>query len=144
MGSFLLTPKQLLWLPPIRAHNSFCCHISSSSVQPRPPTGHPEACWNTMPLLAQAPANRPNVEVTSSGKNGIVSLKKHNTLETLIGSKLLSSVCGLKVPKFQEKNHEARGATGCKVWRDEGSTLRRGIIECLIRQKCYRRFTHVR
>ncbi len=56
-----------------------CCYISSSSVQPLPPTGHPEACWNTMPVLAQAPTSGPNVEVTSSGKNGIVSVEKLNT-----------------------------------------------------------------
>lgn len=52
-----------------------CCYISSSSVRPLPPTGHPEACWNTMPVLAQAPTSGPNVEVTSSGKNGIVSME---------------------------------------------------------------------
>lgn len=50
---------------------------------PLPPTGHPEACWNTMPVLAQAPTSGPNMEVTSSGKNGIVSLEKTNTVETL-------------------------------------------------------------
>lgn len=71
-----------------------CCYISSSSVQPLPPTGHPEACWNTMPVLAQAPTSGPNVEVTSSGKNGIVSLEKHNTLETLISCKVLRRIQG--------------------------------------------------
>lgn len=62
----------------------FCSYISYSSVQPLPPTGHPEACWNTMPVLAQAPTSGSNVEVTSLGKNGIVSVKsatlsKHST-----------------------------------------------------------------
>lgn len=62
----------------------FCSYISYSSVQPLPPTGHPEACWNTMPVLAQAPTSGSNVEVTSLEKNGIVSVKsstlsKHST-----------------------------------------------------------------
>lgn len=77
------------WEPASHHHSKhaahLCCYISSSSVQPlQPPTGHPEPCWNTMPVLAQAPTSGPNVEVTSSGKNGIVSLEKHNTLETLV------------------------------------------------------------
>lgn len=79
--------------------------ISSSSVRPLPPTGHPEACWNTMPLLAQAPTSGPNVEVTSSGKNGIVSMEKHNALETFISSTVLYST------------RELRGwSDGCSDW----------------------------
>lgn len=79
------------------------CYISSSSVQPLPPTGHPEACWNTMPVLAQAPTSGPNVEVTSSGKNGIVSLEKHNTLETLISCKVLRRIQGREEFFFQQR-----------------------------------------
>lgn len=37
-----------------------------------------------MPVLAQAPTSGPNVEVTSSGKNGIVSVENLNTVETLV------------------------------------------------------------
>lgn len=69
-----------------------CRYTSSSSVQPLPPTGHPEACWNTMPVLAQAPTSGPNVEVTSSGKNGIVSLENHNTAETLVSCNVLRRI----------------------------------------------------
>lgn len=36
-----------------------------------------------MPVLAQAPTSGPNMEVTSPGKNGIVSVEKLNTVETL-------------------------------------------------------------
>lgn len=59
---------------------------------PLPPTGHPETCWNTMPELAQAPTSGPNVEVTSSGKNGIVSVENLNTVETLISCKVLRGI----------------------------------------------------
>lgn len=69
-----------------------CSHISSTSVQPLPPTGHPEACWNTMPVLAQAPTSGPSVEVTSSGKNGIVSMEMHNNLDTLVICKVLRKI----------------------------------------------------
>lgn len=70
------------------------CAVTSPPLlsKPLPPTGHPEACWNTMPVLAQAPTSGPNVEVTSSGKNGIVSVEKHNTLETLVGRKVLRRI----------------------------------------------------
>lgn len=51
-------------------------NVLLSYPTPKPPsTGHPEACWDTMPLLAQAPTNGPNAEVTSSGKNGIVCME---------------------------------------------------------------------
>lgn len=85
--------------------------ISSSSVRPLPPTGHPEACWNTMPLLAQAPTSGPNVEVTSSGKNGIVSMEKHNTLETFISSTVLYST------------RELRGWSSSGEWREDGGSI---------------------
>lgn len=69
-----------------------CRYTSSSSVLPLPPTGHPEACWNTMPVLAQAPTSGPNVEVTSSGKNGIVSLENHNTVGILVTCNVLRRI----------------------------------------------------
>lgn len=59
----------------------FCCYIYVLS-KPLPPTGHPEACWNTMPEHTRSPTRDPNMEVTSSRKNGIVGVEKLNTAET--------------------------------------------------------------
>lgn len=82
-----VSPSHPQQLPPFKSYSS--AFASPLPHSPYPPTGHPEACWNTMPVLAQAPTSGPNVEVTSSEKNGIVSLEKHNTLETLISSRVL-------------------------------------------------------
>lgn len=98
-------PKKRLQPAPFKVHNP--CVVTSPPLvsSPLPPTGHPEACWNTMPVLAQAPTSGPNAEVTSSGKNGIVSLERHNTLQTLGRSEVLCSMGGLEKQRYQLESH---------------------------------------
>lgn len=55
----------------------FLAVTSLGRLETLPPTGHPEACWNTMPDRTRAPAPGSNMEVTSSKKNCIVSKVQH-------------------------------------------------------------------
>lgn len=68
-----LEPRSATVATIIQSKPVFLAVTSLGLLEALPPTGHPEACWNTMPDHTQPPARGSNMEVTSSRKNCIVS-----------------------------------------------------------------------
>lgn len=67
-GGPSLDPRSATAATIIQSKQVFLAVPSLALLETLPPTGHPGACWKTMPERAQPPAPASNMEVTSSRK----------------------------------------------------------------------------